>query len=225
MAVAMKDLEIRGSGNLLGGEQSGHIAGVGFDLYVRLVGEAVADFRGEPEQEFADVKVELPVDANLPVDYLPGERLRLEAYRALASATSDAAIDAVRDELVDRYGSIPLTVENLLAVARFKVLCRAYGVTDVALQGTSVRFTPLDLPDSAQLRLQRLYGKANYKQAVSTLVLPRPMGVRAPDGSTRVVDTTSRPPGAVSGLEALRDRDLLDWCATVLAEVLGAQPA
>ena len=84
MAVAMKDLEIRGAGNLLGGEQSGHIAGVGFDLYVRLVGEAVADFRGEAAEEFADVNVDLPVDANLPVEYLPGERLRLEAYRALA---------------------------------------------------------------------------------------------------------------------------------------------
>ena len=90
MAVAMKDLEIRGAGNLLGGEQSGHIAGVGFDLYVRLVGEAVADFRGEAtEAEYADVKVDLPVDANLPVEYLPGERLRFEAYRALAGATTD----------------------------------------------------------------------------------------------------------------------------------------
>ena len=77
MAVAMKDLEIRGAGNLLGGEQSGHIGGVGFDLYVRLVGEAVAEFRGQPaEAEAIDVKVDLPVDANLPVDYLPGERLR-----------------------------------------------------------------------------------------------------------------------------------------------------
>ena len=90
MQVAMKDLEIRGAGNLLGGEQSGHIAGVGFDLYVRLVGEAVADFRGEaPHDEVADVKVDLPVDALLPHDYIPGERLRLEAYRALAAADSE----------------------------------------------------------------------------------------------------------------------------------------
>ncbi len=138
MAVAMKDLEIRGAGNLLGGEQSGHIAGVGFDLYVRLVGEAVADFRGEPaEAEAVDVKVDLPVDANLPVDYLPGERLRLEAYRSLAGATTDEAVDAVRAELLDRYGPIPPPVENLLAVARFKVLCRRYGVTEVSLQGKS----------------------------------------------------------------------------------------
>jgi transcription-repair coupling factor (superfamily II helicase) len=204
MAVAMKDLEIRGAGNLLGGEQSGHIAGVGFDLYVRLVGEAVADFRGEGPEEFADVKVELPIDANLPVEYLPGERLRLEAYRALASAATDDAVEAVRAELVDRYGPIPPQVENLLAVARFKVLCRAYGVTDVALQGNTVRFTPLDLPDSAQLRLTRLYDKANYKQAVSTLVLPRPTA-----------------PGKTSLKEPVRDVALLSWCAEVLSSVVG----
>ena len=193
MAVAMKDLEIRGAGNLLGGEQSGHIAGVGFDLYVRLVGEAVADFRGEAAEEFADVKVDLPVDANLPVEYLPGERLRLEAYRALAGATTDDAVDEVRAELVDRFGPIPPPVENLLAVARFKVLCRRYGVTEVSLQGGSVRFSPVSLPESAQLRLKRLYDKSLYKQAVSTISVPRP---------------------------ALRDIPLLSWCADVLAAAL-----
>jgi transcription-repair coupling factor (superfamily II helicase) len=212
MAVAMKDLEIRGSGNLLGGEQSGHIAGVGFDLYVRLVGEAVSDFRGESETEYADVKVDLPVDANLPVEYLPGERLRLEAYRSLASATSDAAVDAVRAELVDRFGPIPPPVENLLAVARFKVLCRTYGVSEVSLQGSSVRFTPLDLPESAQLRLQRLYDKSLYKQAVSTVSVPRPKGVVKPDGSFAEV---------AFGGEPLRDVALLNWCAALLAAVTG----
>jgi transcription-repair coupling factor (superfamily II helicase) len=213
MAVAMKDLEIRGSGNLLGGEQSGHIAGVGFDLYVRLVGEAVADFRGEAaEVEYADVKVDLPVDANLPVEYLPGERLRLEAYRALASAATDEAVDAVRAELIDRYGPIPDPVENLLAVARFKVVCRRYGVTEVSLQGQSVRFTPLDLAESAQIRLKRLYDKSLYKQAVSTVAVPRPKGVVKPDGSFAI---------ASFGGEPLRDIPLLNWCAEVLAAVTG----
>jgi transcription-repair coupling factor (superfamily II helicase) len=215
MAVAMKDLEIRGSGNLLGGEQSGHIAGVGFDLYVRLVGEAVADFRspgGEnAEQEFVDVKVDLPVDANLPVEYLPGERLRLEAYRALASATTDEAVDAVRAELIDRYGPLPPQVENLLAVARFKVVCRRYGVREVSLQGSSVRFTPVDLPESAQLRLKRLYDKALYKQAAATVSVPRPKGVLKPDGSFT--------PAAFGG-EPLRDIALLTWCADVLRQLL-----
>ena len=218
MAVAMKDLEIRGSGNLLGGEQSGHIAGVGFDLYVRLVGEAVADFRGESQEEQQEVKVDLPVDANLPVDYLPGERLRLEAYRALASATTDEAVDAVRAELVDRYGPIPPQVENLLAVARFKVLCRRHGITEVSLQGGgtggTVRFSPLDLPESMQLRLQRTYDRSQYKQAVSTVSVPRPKGVAKPDGS--FAETKF-------GGEALRDIPLLRWCGQVL-ETLAPQP-
>ncbi len=212
MAVAMKDLEIRGSGNLLGGEQSGHIAGVGFDLYVRLVGEAVADYRGDSPDEQADVKVDLPVDANLPVDYLPGERLRLEAYRALASATTDEAVDAVRAELIDRYGPIPPQVENLLAVARFKVVCRAHGVTEVSMQGSSVRVSPLELAESAQLRLERLYDKSHYKQTVSTVSVPRPKGVVKPDGSFAEVRF---------GGEPMRDIDLLNWCADVLAQVAG----
>jgi transcription-repair coupling factor (superfamily II helicase) len=217
MAVAMKDLEIRGAGNLLGGEQSGFIAGVGFDLYVRLVGEAVADFRGETEENAdLDVKVDLPVDANLPVDYLPGERLRLEAYRSLASASTDEAVDAVRAELVDRFGPVPAPVENLLAVARFKVLCRRFGVTEVSLQGGAqggtVRFTPVDLAESGQLRLQRLYDKSQYKQAVSTISVPRPKGVVKPDGSFAEVKF---------GGEPLRDIALLSWCAEVLASVTG----
>src|SRR3954471_15573215 len=128
MQVAMKDLEIRGAGNLLGGEQSGHIAAIGFDLYVRLVGEAVAEFKGERPDEVADVKVELPVNAHLPHDYVPGERLRLEAYRKIASAGTEDDLAAVREELRDRYGPPPPEVENLLAVAAFRAYLRRYGV-------------------------------------------------------------------------------------------------
>ena len=121
MAIAMKDLEIRGAGNLLGGEQSGHIAEVGFDLYIRLVGEAVADFRGEDVEPEPEMKIELPVDAHLPNDYVESERLRLEMYKRLAAVTSHADLAAVRDELVDRYGEPPAPVEALLAVARFRI--------------------------------------------------------------------------------------------------------
>ncbi|MEP6599289.1 MAG: transcription-repair coupling factor [Actinomycetota bacterium] len=213
MAVALKDLEIRGSGNLLGGEQSGHIAGVGFDLYVRLVGEAVADFRGEHgEADAVDVKVDLPVDANLPVDYLPGERLRLEAYRSLAGASTDEAVDGVHDELVDRFGPLPSPVQNLLAVARFKVLLRRYGVTEASLQGNSVRFTPIELPESGQIRLKRLFDKSLYKQAVATVALPRPKGVVKPDGTFAATSF---------GGEPLRDVALLNWCADALAQIVG----
>ena len=135
----MKDLEIRGAGNLLGGEQSGHIAGVGFDLYVRMVGEALAAVRGEREEEVPEVRIELPVNAHLPHDYVPGERLRLEMYRSLATATDDAAVDAVVEEMQDRYGPLPEPVQALVAVARFRNRARAAGVTEVMLLGQNVK--------------------------------------------------------------------------------------
>ncbi len=142
MAVAMKDLEIRGAGNLLGGEQSGHIQGVGFDLYVRLIGEAVADFRGESSDVPAEIKIELPVNAHLPHDYVPGERLRLEAYKKLASVESDAGVDEIEAELRDRYGAPPEPVRNLLEVARLRVVARQAHIGDIGLQGKVVRFGP-----------------------------------------------------------------------------------
>jgi transcription-repair coupling factor (superfamily II helicase) len=202
----MKDLEIRGAGNLLGGEQSGHIADVGFDLYVRLVGEAVANFKGEKEEEVVTVKVDLPIDANLPHDYIPGERLRLEAYRRLAEAADDAAVAEVRAELLDRYGPLPEVVENLLAVASFRVLCRSYGITEVTLQGANIRFAPVSLRESQQLRLQRLYPRSIVKSQLSTILVPRP--------------TTAR-----IGGQPLRNLELLAWCRAVLEGVLDSPAA
>jgi transcription-repair coupling factor (superfamily II helicase) len=206
MAVAMKDLEIRGAGNLLGGEQSGQIASVGFDLYMRLVGEAVTDFKrgGGPgdEPEVPDTKVDLPVDAHLPHDYIPGERLRLEAYRRIAAAGDETGIAAVREELADRYGPLPTPVENLLAVARFRAHAKRFGLTEVALAGTSVRFAPLSLRESQQLRLTRLYPRSIVKGAVGTVLVPRP--------------TTARVGGT-----PLRDTALLDWARDLLDTVVG----
>ncbi|MGY1708530.1 transcription-repair coupling factor [Geodermatophilus sp. SYSU D00758] len=190
MAVAMKDLEIRGSGNLLGGEQSGHIAGVGFDLYVRLVGEAVADYRAQVTDEQApaepvEVRVDLPVDAHLPHDYVPGERLRMEAYRKVASVQSDEQAQAVLDELTDRYGAPPAPVLNLLAVARFRAAVRRFGITEVSMQGRTIRISPVPLPESKQMRLARLADGATYKSAVDTISLKVPVG---PDRRTPLRD-------------------------------------
>jgi transcription-repair coupling factor (superfamily II helicase) len=190
MAVAMKDLEIRGAGNLLGGEQSGHIAGVGFDLYVRLVGEAVADYRAqisgqEVPEEPAEVRVDLPVDAHLPHDYVPGERLRMEAYRKVASIQDDQQAAAVLEELTDRYGTPPAPVLNLLAVARFRAAMRALGVTEVSLQGRAIRISPVPLRESQQMRLSRLADGATYKAAVETVSLKVPVG---PDRRTPLRD-------------------------------------
>ena len=174
MRVAMKDLEIRGAGNMLGGEQSGHIADVGFDLYVRLVGEALAEYRGEAGAESAEVKVELPVDAHIPHAYVTGERLRLEAYRRIAAATDEAAIDEVVAELRDRYGPLPTPVERLMDVARLRVLARSAGVSEVVLAGAYVRFGGVDLPESRRLRLVRLYPGTQIKPVTRTILVPRP---------------------------------------------------
>ncbi|MEH1015375.1 transcription-repair coupling factor [Micromonospora sp. CPCC 206060] len=205
MYVAMKDLEIRGAGNLLGGEQSGHIEGVGFDLYVRMVGEAVQQFKGERPEEETDVKVDLPVDAHLPHDYVAVERLRLEMYRKLAEARDEARLREVVAEMTDRYGEPPAPVQNLVAVARFRLLARRYGLTDVSMQGKHIRFSPLPLPDSKQMRLKRYHPDAVYKQVADQVSVPRP--------STRRI-----------GGEPLRDQALLDWCAQLLSDVLG-EPA
>ncbi|MYT11625.1 transcription-repair coupling factor [Streptomyces sp. SceaMP-e96] len=208
MYVAMKDLEIRGAGNLLGGEQSGHIAGVGFDLYVRMVGEAVADYRaslegGVEEEPPLEVKIELPVDAHVPHDYAPGERLRLQAYRAIASASSEEDIAAVREELTDRYGKLPEPVENLLLVAGLRMLARACGVSDITLQGTNIRFGPVELRESQELRLKRLYPRTVLKPATQQILVPRP--------------TTAK-----IGGKPVVGRELLAWTGEFLTTVLGS---
>ncbi|MET0898265.1 MAG: transcription-repair coupling factor [Mycobacterium sp.] len=195
MAVAMKDLEIRGAGNVLGVEQSGHVAGVGFDLYVRLVGEAVEAYRAAADgetvagtEEPKDVRIDLPIDAHLPPEYIGSDRLRLEGYRRLAAAADDTAIAALIEELVDRYGPIPEPVLRLVAMARLRLLCRSYGITEVSATGSAgqpstLRVTPLELQDSGQLRLKRLYPGANYRATTSTIQVPIPRagsGIGAP---------------------------------------------
>jgi transcription-repair coupling factor (superfamily II helicase) len=206
MYVAMKDLEIRGAGNLLGGEQSGHIEGVGFDLYVRMVGEAVSQFKGERAEEEPEVKIDLPIDAHLPTDFIAVERLRLEMYRKLAEARDTTRLDEVVAEMTDRYGEPPEQVANLIAVARFRLLARAYGLTDVSVQGKHLRFSPLPLPDSKQLRLKRYHPDAVYKTTNDQVSVPRP--------------TTRR-----IGGEQVRDQALLQWCAQLLKDILGDVPA
>ncbi|MDE0777441.1 MAG: transcription-repair coupling factor [Nocardioides sp.] len=177
MAIAMKDLEIRGAGNLLGGEQSGHIADVGFDLYVRLVGEAVAEFKGGGEADggvLNEVRIELPIDAHLPHDYIESERLRLEMYRRLAEVRSDADVDVLAEEMIDRYGEPPQEVVSLQLVARFRARARAAGIGEVTIAGKNVRFAPVSLPESRTIRLNRLYPKSIVKTTVDTVLVPRP---------------------------------------------------
>jgi transcription-repair coupling factor (superfamily II helicase) len=205
MYVALKDLEIRGAGNLLGGEQSGHIAGVGFDLYIRMIGEAVRELKDDAPPERPEVRVELPVNAHIPHDYVPGERLRLAAYTSIAAIDSEDDVVAVREELEDRYGALPEPVATLLDVARLRSTARRVGLKDITLQGSYVRFAPVTLADSRVVRVQRLYPKTLLKPTVSTMLVPVPKAGASSGGF---------------GGEPLRDTALLGWCTEVLRSVL-----
>uniref|UniRef100_UPI0017F6391F transcription-repair coupling factor n=1 Tax=Sporichthya sp. TaxID=65475 RepID=UPI0017F6391F len=230
MYVAMKDLEIRGAGNLLGGEQSGHIEGVGFDLYVRMVGEAVAEYKAlgsGKEPPPAEVRVEIPVDAHIPHGYIPGERLRLETYRRIADVGSisgrdpEADIAAVREELADRYGPVPDEVENLLAVARFRAHVRAAGIEEVTVAGPHVRFGGVTLRDSQQLRLARLYPKSLVKPTVNTILVPRPTTAQLSEAARS--SSASKHSGGTRG-NPIVGLELLDWARQVVDTILSDVP-
>jgi len=224
MYVALKDLEIRGAGNLLGGEQSGHIAGVGFDLYVRMIGEAVSELRGDGPAERPEVRVELPVNAHIPHEYVPGERLRLEAYTRIAAVDSAEDLAAVLAELTDRFGPPPEPVLSLLAVARLRARARHAGLTDITQQGNHVRFSPVTLPESREVRVQRLYPRTLLKPGVRTMLVPVPRAV--PGGSQGRAATGARP-GQVTAIGArpLRDQELLTWCEELVEAVFsGLRP-
>lgn len=200
MQIAMKDLEIRGAGNLLGGEQSGHIADVGFDLYLRLVGEAVAEFRGENVEPEPELRIELPVTAHLPTDYIESERLRLEMYKRVAEVRTPEALEAVREELRDRYGELPEPVQVLMGVAEFRLLARTAGLTEVIVAGAAIRFGPITMPDSKAVRLKRLYPGAQVRGATKTVLIPAPRTSGIP--STPIVGT-----------------ELLQWCSKVVTDL------
>ncbi|WIK63734.1 transcription-repair coupling factor [Gleimia hominis] len=206
LAVAQKDLEIRGAGNLLGGEQSGHIAGVGFDLYVRMVADAVTAFRGGEEEKREDCRIELPIDAHIPVEYIKGEQLRLETYAKIAALTSAQDAADVRDELTDRYGPIPEQVQLLFALSGLRAHARAEGIEEVVAQGKYIRFASAELSDSAAMRLKRLYPGAIQKAAVRQVLVPAP--------------TTSR-----IGGNPLVDQELIDWVDQFIDSIVAYKPA
>jgi transcription-repair coupling factor (superfamily II helicase) len=181
--IAMRDLEIRGAGNLLGGDQSGHIAAVGYDLYVQMVSEAVAELKGETPRAPAEIKLDVPVTANLPVEYVSREDLRLEAYRRLATVTTHGEVDDIESEWMDRYGPLPDPARALLRIAHLRAECARLGVREVTvavgatgLGGGSytVRLAPLELKTSQRVRLSRLAPKAVYKEEIGQLVLTLP---------------------------------------------------
>jgi transcription-repair coupling factor (superfamily II helicase) len=191
--IAMRDLEIRGAGNLLGESQSGHIAAVGYDLYVQMVSEAVAELKGERPREPAEVKLELPLDAHLPTTYVGKEELRLEAYRRLAVVATQAEVEDIRAEWLDRYGPLPAAAEALLAVATLRAECVRTGVREVSVvrsrtgTGWTARLTPLVLRASAAVRLRRLARDAVHKEDLRQLVVPLAKGADAAGALTTLL--------------------------------------
>jgi transcription-repair coupling factor (superfamily II helicase) len=175
--IAMRDLEIRGAGNLLGESQSGHIAAVGYDLYCQMVNEAVTEMKGETTTEPADVKLDVPTDAYLPEEYVPKEELRLEAYRRLASVTTPSEVDDIRAEWEDRYGPVPAPADALLAVGALRAECHRLGLRDVQIVGGSARLGPIELKMSEELRLRRLSRDALLKAEQQQLVVPLRRGI------------------------------------------------
>ena len=210
LQLAMKDLEIRGAGNLLGGEQSGHIAGVGFDLYLRLVGEAVANYRGEKEEREVETKIDLPVNAHIPHTYIDSERLRLQAYRQIAAADTEEKIAEAREELVDRYGELPEAVENLLAVATVRMHARAAGIHELVVLGPKVRVvTATPLPESRQMRLKRVYPGSTHAQ---------------PKGMDTWLTLVPRPKTMPVGGKDLVDGAMLQWAEKFINSIYSEKP-
>jgi transcription-repair coupling factor (superfamily II helicase) len=181
--IAMRDLEIRGAGNLLGESQSGHIAAVGYDLYCQMVTEAVSEMKGErPADAPTEIKLDVPTDAYLPADYVTKEELRLEAYRRLAGVTSAAEVEDIRAEWQDRYGPLPQPAAALLEVGHLRAECHRLGIDDIQISssastGGSAKLAPLELKLSETMRLRRISKGAKYKEDLRQLVVPLPRGV------------------------------------------------
>ena len=176
--IAMRDLEIRGAGNLLGESQSGHIASVGYDLYCQMVTEAVGEMKGEPPPKVvSELKLDVPTDAFLPTDYVAKEELRLEAYRRLAAVTTAAEVSDIRSEWEDRYGPVPAAAEALLAVGSLRAECNRLGLRNVQIVAQQARLGPLSLKFSEEMRLRRLSRDSIYKEDQQQVVVPFARGI------------------------------------------------
>ncbi len=173
--LAMRDLEIRGAGSILGQTQAGHIAAVGFDLYVELVADAVNELRGEEArvaEEPPEIRIDLPVDAHLPQDYVPSGDQRLEAYRKLAATLDEDAVAEIEAEWRDRYGELPAEARALIDVARLRIEAIRVGLQEVVRLRDEVRLAPVTLVTSQEVRLQRIERRGVIRG--SQLFVPAP---------------------------------------------------
>ncbi|MCZ6455874.1 MAG: helicase-related protein [Actinobacteria bacterium] len=172
--LALRDLEIRGAGSILGEIQSGHIAAVGFDLYAELVAEAVKEMEGKPLEDTGppEMRIDLPVDAHLPDSYIADQELRLEAYRRLAAATIESDVSDVAAEWVDRYGPLPAAAVALIELAQLRVEAIRVGVVEIVKLRHEIRISPVDLKPSQEVRLKRLQPRSVLQARDGVLFIP-----------------------------------------------------
>ncbi len=202
--IAMRDLEIRGAGNLLGDEQSGHVAALGFELYMQMLDEAVQAAGPEGEEESAapePVRLDVNVDAYVPADYVPYEQAKIEVHRRIASASEVADVEALREDLEDRFGPVPEPLENLLALQRARIKFGQAGARTVSFRGDRLAVVPIELDSVRARRLREELPEALYESGRSqvSVRVPKdgaerfPSVVRAADALLSVVREATEP--------------------------------
>jgi transcription-repair coupling factor (superfamily II helicase) len=194
--IAMRDLEIRGAGNLLGAEQSGHIVTVGFDAYARILDESVRELQGQPIPQDKELRIDLPVKAFIPPGWVAQESLRLELYRRISLAGDHDVLAEIREETVDRYGALPDQVATLFAIASLRITASGVGVEEIGTFRDQVRLMPVALPDPLRLDLEERIPGSSYHATKRTLNLT---------------------PGRVFGV------DLVRWIEDALRTALGRE--
>jgi transcription-repair coupling factor (superfamily II helicase) len=169
--IAMRDLELRGAGNLLGDEQSGHVAAVGFELYCELLAEAVAELQGAPPIVTKPVRVEAQVDAYVPADYVPLEAVKIDLHRRVALAADRSELREIEAELADRFGPLPEPVANLLAIQELRLVCADMGIASAALRGGAFSVGPIALGSAEMRELRARFPAVRYTVAARELSL------------------------------------------------------
>ncbi len=163
--IAMRDLEIRGAGSLLGDVQSGHIAAVGFDLYCEMVTEAIDQLNGKEREEIKEITIDVPGDALIPNDYVTKQDHRFDIYRRLSTTKTHHDVQAIKEELVDRFGPLPDVASTLIDITHLRIACQEVGISSIVTNRGAFRLIGVELPQSLQVRLKRLYPGALYKPA------------------------------------------------------------
>jgi transcription-repair coupling factor (superfamily II helicase) len=190
-ALAMRDLELRGAGNILGTQQSGHIATVGYEMYCALLERAVRQLKKLPPRESVDVNIDLPGEAYLPRSYVPDMRAKIDLYRRLARLTTESAVDDFANELSDRFGPLPSVVEHLLELARLRIWAHEWGVREIRLEGN---FAVLGY--SSREKINRLVARSDKRLRVADAVsayLPLAAGVEGAAEAFGQVESLLRP--------------------------------